>query len=376
MPAGLVSAYALRAYNVSERGVQSAGSGDWAAAAASFDEATRDDPYFAFYCFEAGYAYGILASRGDQDSLDVAIARYERGLQLEPNYSLNYANLGALYLQAGRAAEAQAAMQRAISLSGPPGWWLYHLNYGVISERMGETAAAGDAYLDALNARGSIAEAQFWQASGLRRTVLRNWLNAQDGTPITDRVLNGFALLEAADVALAQEEFEGAWRADPINPTVYEGLARTALASHDIDLAAAYLAAAISLQTASNEAKVSPLLTWAELSAMQGESAQARSHYESAFSAVSDATIHGWGTNGFNPYAWFVFGRNTMPVDLLPQLTRADVSPEMARRLLPLGLMLEEDGDLPSAEALYVRLLEFDSGLAAARQRLVALRDR
>ncbi len=112
------SDWALRPF---ARGVGFAERGDWAAAARSFGLAADRDSGLAFYHFQAGYAWGRVASTSNSESaLPKAIGAYEAGIRLEPNYPLNHANLAALYKQAGRLDEAREQMQDALE-SSPPG---------------------------------------------------------------------------------------------------------------------------------------------------------------------------------------------------------------------------------------------------------------
>ncbi|MBI3763284.1 MAG: hypothetical protein HY260_15670, partial [Chloroflexi bacterium] len=164
-----------------------------------------------------------------------------------------------------------------------------------------------------------------------------------------------------------------AWQIDSQSSAVYLGFAELALARGELSQADGYLRAALWVQTQSNAEKVAPLLAWAELAARQGDTDAALVRYRQAFDAVTDYTIFGWGSWGWNPYAWFVFQRRSLPVDVLPQLTRADFTPDLGRRLLPLGALYESRGEDESALFVYRRLLANDPALTEARDRIARL---
>ncbi|MCS6781539.1 MAG: tetratricopeptide repeat protein, partial [Geminicoccaceae bacterium] len=76
---------------------------------------------------------------------------------------------------------------------------------------------------------------------------------------------------------------------------------------------------------------------------------------------------------GWTPHAYFAYQRRALPVDELPQLARADLSPEMARRLLPLGELRLANGQPEKAADLYRALLRIEPALDEARVRLAEL---
>ncbi|MBI3361918.1 MAG: hypothetical protein HY023_12505, partial [Chloroflexi bacterium] len=371
----LFTAYSFRAQSIGEMAIDSALEGNWKASAGQFDLAAQADPHFAFYWLESGYAYGVLAANGDAASLDAAIGRTERGLALEPDYALNHANLGALYWQAGRRDDAMREMRRAVELA--PAASLFRLNVGLFEEATGDGDAALRDYRAALDLDPALAAGVLWPTTPLRASALDGWRAARepDRPPRTAAQFTAKARSEiaASDMSSAERDLSAAWQIDSQSSAVYLGFAELALARAELSQADRYLRAALWVQTQSNAEKVAPLLAWAELAARQGDTDAALVRYRQAFDAVTDYTIFGWGSWGWNPYAWFVFQRRSLPVDVLPQLTRADFTPDLGRRLLALGALYESRGEDESALLVYRRLLANDPALTEARDRIARL---
>ena len=115
---GFWSNLALMAFN---DGVRLARDGEWEEAAQSFGRAVEIDGRFAFYSLQHGYALGAIAADSHDDTrLNEAIGAYERGIELEPNYAVNHANLFALYWEAGRWDEALRELEAALDLARYP----------------------------------------------------------------------------------------------------------------------------------------------------------------------------------------------------------------------------------------------------------------
>ncbi len=366
LAAALFTAYSLRAYALSEQAVEAGSSGDWARAAQGFDEAANADPALAFYWQQAGYAYGWLAAAGDAAALEAGIARLERGRDLEPAYAVTHANLAALYWQAGRHAEALAAMQQASQLA--PLAATYHLNLGRYAEALNQPDVAQTAYQRFLALRPMSAGLSFWTETPVRRQALATSLPTE-AAPL-ERVRTRIA---AGQIHDAEQFLLEAWRDNAQLPWVYVGLAEVARARGDWALADRQIENSLWVQNVHIEQQVAALLTAGEIALAQGRTAEALARYENVWWAVSEYGSLGWGSAGWTPHAYFVYQRRALPVDELPQLARADLSPEMARRLLPLGELHLADGRREAAADLYRALLRVEPALAEARARLAAL---
>ncbi|MCZ7542426.1 MAG: O-antigen ligase family protein [Anaerolineae bacterium] len=117
------------------------------------------DPWLDLYPMHEAYILGLRAA-DNPDDLPAAIAAHERSLDLNPSWDEGWHNLGGLYAQAGRYADAAAAAETAIAWNPvKPG---YHLRLGVYREALGDAAAARAAYLEALRWHPELASSGFW----------------------------------------------------------------------------------------------------------------------------------------------------------------------------------------------------------------------
>ena len=355
-------AYSLRAYLDSERAVNAAWAGDWQTTSVEFDNAIDHDPGLGLYWFEQGYTQGVLAAQGNDDALTKSIAFYERGLSHEPHYSLHYANLSALTWQAGDHNSAIARLEHAIEQA--PHMPIFYFNLGIYHETLGDFESATQAYRQTLSLQPELAVSDFWRQSEFRREMLSVWkdANVADTPPQNDLEL-GKAALESGDFAAAESYLESAWKRKNRSISLYVALAELAHGRDKLDEAEGYLQAALWLQNPkSNKAKVLPLLMLAEIKLERGDPLQALVYFQQVYVAVTDTTIYGWGTKGWDPYAWFVFQRRSLPVDLLPQLDRLPLTPELIKRLMPLADLYEKMGEQVKSDEV-IRTLNNSSSI-------------
>ncbi len=339
----------------SGQGVRLANAGRWSEAVPLLDRATRQDPYLAFYRFQAGYAHGRLAAgNGGDDHLAPAIAHYRAGLRLDPEYSLNYANLSVLYWQAGQSDQAITAMQEALALSTQVS--LYHLNLGYEYEALGREEEALAAYTRALDTASGRAEALYWQQTPLRQRALADWQAAHPPPPlppspqtIDDYLRLGWHALDSGQPTEALDVFRQVLALDETSLSAYHGLAVAQMDLGQYAEAERALRMAFSLPIGNPEERLYPLLTWGQLARRQGRLEEAIAHYELALGMVYDYNVYGYGTFGWSPYGWNIFQRESLQSDLLPQWVRADLTPELVARFEELAQWYEEAGESDKA---------------------------
>ncbi len=380
IPAGVLiaaAAWSTWAYQPFHRGVVAAAQDRWPAAAALLDEAAARDPRLAFYHLQSGFAHGTLAAQpGGQDHLAPAIASYERGIALEPNYSVNHANLATLYWQAGRPAEAIAHLQRAVTLA--PAEPLWALNLGRYYEALGQREAARQQYEQVLSWHP--APAAFWRATPFREEVWADWQRDHPLAPppdspqsYEDYVALGQRALADDDLATAVAVFTQAIRLAPGRAEGYLGLGQASLSQGRYAQADEYLRIANFTYAPAPQTAMNILFTWGQLARRQGQPAQATARYERALDFIRHRTSQGLGMMGVSEYGWYMFHRESIAPDLLPQLSRVDVTDEIAQRYFELGQMYEESDRIEKAIATYRELLAAAPDFAPARERLAAL---
>ena len=359
------------------QGVQLANQGQWAQAAPLIDKAASLDPYLAFYRLQSGYVHGRLAAQ-DRTHLEQAIEKYERGIALEPCYSLNHANLASLYRQAGRDEEALQQMKAAINLA--PGESLYHLNLGHYYEQLGFNQDAAFEYQFFLSRKPSLAESSYWRQTPLRQQAVEQWKEANPTPTVTssprsykDYTRLGWQKLDQKQPEQALAAFQMALSLDDTQVEAYHGMGATYMALGEHEQAEYYLQASLNILTFNMGEKMGPLLTRGRLAYLQGELDEAITSYELALSMVEEYTIYGWGTLGWSPYGNFLFQRESTAPDLLPQLLRADITDRLAERYLELGGWYEEIGDQDKAIETYRRVLAAVPDFLAAARRLEEL---
>lgn len=356
LAAATFAIYGLNAYWHADKAVILGSEGNWGAAAAEMQTAANADPGVGLYWLQTGYAYGRLAE-ADPEFMDEAIGSYEKGIQIEPEYALNRANLASLLWSASYQQEALHQMRIATSMA--PGAWLLLINQGVYEEQMELGADSMASYGLALNFRPEIVGAEFWKQSELRARAAQ----IATETAIQDDPGSGAALVAAAREKVRTSEFAAArsllaeaHSKNDQDIRLYVGLGELALATGDLDLAEQYMQAALWIQVTNNQAKVEAVLLGAEISLASGDREEALRRFELAYLAILADTSYGWGSYGWSPYAWFVFQRRAFPEDLLPQLERADISTTIAARLLPLVDLYEEMGETQKAQEVLAAL--------------------
>ncbi len=144
------------------------GEEDWRASLPHFERAIALDPQLSLYHLLHGHVLGVAAAKGEV-APQAAIAAYETFTQQEPSYAAAWANLGALYWQAGAQESALSAMQRAAALA--PESWLFHYMLGTYYEQLGDQDAAQRAFSASLAAQPSAALYPVWRETPLRRAL-------------------------------------------------------------------------------------------------------------------------------------------------------------------------------------------------------------
>jgi O-antigen ligase/Tfp pilus assembly protein PilF len=348
----LLGGYSLRAYSNFNQGLKLFEQGDLKGAVEFFDSAAQKDPGMAHYWFTSGYTYGLLSAVGNDNALDEAINRYERGIAIEPVYGLNHANLGMLYWSDGNYEKSIEQLNQATVLAK----WedLFWLNLGFLFEETGQNDLSVDAYKASLSFRPENITSAFWESTSIRQFVKEekqeDFYENPDLTEIEGRIEQARNALLRGDIKEAEDLFIATQEKQPHFSLPYLGLGELAIAQGDLDSADRYLKVALSMQSLTYDDKVWPLLAWAQVGLMQGEEEDAFERFRLLYEMVTEYPIAGWGRKGRTEYAWIVFRRTGLPLDVLPQVIRIDLTPELATGLLPLIEMYEEQGEFEAAE--------------------------
>lgn len=218
LPAALLAAFAawtLWGYQPYASSLPTAEKGDWQTAARLVAESARRDPALALYPTLAGLSWGQAWGQSqDPHALAHALAQaraaLRASLEIEPAYSLSWANLAALDFQAGDPNTALEHMRRAALLA--PSQAVYPLNLGWYAEQAGSRSEAERFYRQALALNPAWRSHPFWQRSELRQNLLQSLDPLPPALPAYWQQAN--SALEKGDLAaarflLAQAEASG-----------------------------------------------------------------------------------------------------------------------------------------------------------------------
>ncbi len=165
------------------------------------EQSYRLDPALTLRLFRLALLEARLAHQTNNPALaQSAIKHYQTGLQQEPIFGLNSANLAGLLWQQGRPTEAIAMMERSIVADQNS---LYWLNLGYFYEQQQDWDNASAAYGRVLALSPDLAGSGFWQASTPRA---ERWPDFVDRAVSSDDELAQKQLL--VRLALAQEDFD------------------------------------------------------------------------------------------------------------------------------------------------------------------------
>jgi len=123
--------------------------GNFREAAEDLQPVIDSEPSLSLYRAQQAFLLGLAANEGDSQAAQDAIAAYERVVQMEPNYAPYWANLSALYWNAGQMEQGFEAMQKAVTIA-PEAWQLQY-DLGLYAETLGgREDIAREAYQQAL----------------------------------------------------------------------------------------------------------------------------------------------------------------------------------------------------------------------------------
>ncbi len=280
-------------------------------AQALFQEALRREPWSVIAHQQMGKVYALESEQGDSAALPKAVSELEQVVARDQSWSLNWINLAALYQQQGDLAKARQALDAAVKAA--PDWSLPYLDLGLVAEKQGDRDTALAAYVQALN-KGETVEAGFWAGSPVRVDAAAQWKAAQ---PVKMQ-----QSIEDLRAAVAQ---------NPETPGPYLALAAAELKAGNlervepllqrVDVTFAYLPELIERD-------------WlrAELSAAQGDYAQAAKLGEGVLRSYDQVGMFGPGTYGDLHYEHFMYRRPGMALEILPQVVRVEATRVVERR--------------------------------------------
>lgn len=267
-----------RTYNTYVAGERMLIHGDYDNAVRLLQQAANRQPANPLYWAEYGYACGLAAANGNPAYLQPGIRAYEKALTLERPHATWWANLAALYWQAGEHETAIHAMRQAAQFApNAPDIWI---NLGLYLEESNRRADAIQAYIAALEASPAWGISSFWDETALRKRVRK----AHMGGPIP--YVQAEEQWQAGDLHGGIRILEATIENDPSQPRPYFSIARLYVHAGQYDAARDNLAAARVLAHSD--------LDWAWINAVEAELALAEGNEAAWTEKLSGARARLW----------------------------------------------------------------------------------
>jgi len=283
------------------RAVTFANQNQWQQAYHTYQQAVQRDTGNALAHQQLALSAAVLAEKGNQNLLAVAIEQMETTIQLEPSWALNHANLAALYLENNDLDNAVLSAEKAFILA--PRAPLYALNLGFILEQTGNEPLAKEAFLKALDLSPAWSTASYWEESILRTDALNQWVQTQPASePLT---------LEESKIILENNNLYS-W--------AYNQYAAELLEQGIMDEARKTLINAALVYTNSIGDSVETDWLWAEYNAQIGDFEKAIELGSSAIKNHHHNGVYGPGSFGALQYAPNLFRLSAMALEIVPQM--------------------------------------------------------
>jgi putative inorganic carbon (HCO3(-)) transporter len=328
-------------YAYFSRGASMAAGGRWEAGSQLMERATELDPGFPFYHFQRGLVYGHLAAREGTPYLDRALEQYEVGLSQEPHYSLNHANLAALYWQDGQTDAAIACIREAIELA--PAAPDYAIQLGSYYEQLGSRADAVRLYETAITIDPSLIADLFWQGSELRHDFIADHRSEASSAQPSSSLQQGQTAYDEGRYGEAAAYFETILSTHRGNAKAHTGLGLAYLALGKEDAAIHSFRVAIFLGD-----RKEPHLALGRAANERGDLAEAIAEFENGLIQPLYSDFYGPG----------VYRREGIYQSRLPQLPHLGLTEALVDDYLELARMYEQAGATDHAQALYLMILE------------------
>ena len=340
------------------RGVELANQQAEAEAASQFQTALKRDSRYAIYWFQAGLNHGKVASNTDNPvdkAKRLALARnaYLEGLAQEPNYSVNWMNLGLVYWEEGQIEQGLKAVEDAVLLAPrQPG---YHLTYGRLLEEAQHHQRAGEAYQRALELRPDWAESAYFRETHLRREVTSQWTELES-IEHKDPASRAAAYLEARQLGEAREMIDSL--SEKNNPEVFYLRGKLEMASGRLDEAEAALQTAHWMVRDGSWLDIEINLALGKTYHLQEMYQQAAESYSLALSGLDQYSSFGFGTLGISEYSWYNYYRPAAAVDLLPGFEVIRYPDKVLDHFPRVISSYQETGRTEEADELYLEQLD------------------
>ncbi len=184
------------------------------------------DPHLELYDLQRAYILGLMAEEDPFTHWSAAIDAHLESLEDNPTFDVGYANLAALYAQAGNYEAAIPHITKAAYIR--PDFWEYKVKLAEYLEENSQADAAKATYVRALYQELDIARSDYWQRSDLRQAALedfyehaspstativaiyRDWPDRADASVANIDPVESYDYLAMAQYAVYIGDYEGA----------------------------------------------------------------------------------------------------------------------------------------------------------------------
>lgn len=317
--AGLVLILAWGLYFVQQpylSAINKAGMEGWQQTAEGLDQSVERLSLSPLLQREAGYAWAELAALGDSAALEKAILRFEAAAENDPNFALNWLNLGALQRASGDLDGSRASLETASEKAWK--WGLAWLNLGVVCEQQGDESCARQAYLRALELEPDWTSDPYWQGNPLRMSVSAAAKAEQTGSgsleplPMEEAIQQPYTqpVLKTAEEKIRTGKLDDAERLLKLAPMLFVRRESELIELHWLE---------------------------AELAAAQGDFALAAELGLAAREEFETNRLNDSIAAGVNLYGSGIYQLPTLGIDLVPQVTWMEYPGDWQNRMAQLS---------------------------------------
>lgn len=365
--------WSVLVYHTFNLGLKATYRQDWEAAAEYFDKVTQQDPWNAHYWLQSGFAHGYLALdvKGELNNeleLDKAIQAFEKGIELEPVYPVNRANLAVLYWQNEESELAIESLE--IALDQTDRQPSFYLTLGKYYESLGQGEKATAAYNQALRLRSDWSQSYYFRETDFRKSYVYDWMADNSNLVLTRRksYLDGWQALQKEEYSNAKDFFQ--IKIEDNNAEAFLGLGLAYSGLEQYDQAVRALETAAFVGRLSDWQQVKLHLTLGEIERLRGDDQAAVKAFEEALSLFEYYSSYGLGYGGTVNYGGYVFHRSSIPLDMLPGIQIIFYNDEVIRGMIALGDSYRAIGDEDAAMDTFNEILIIAPGSAEVIDRL------
>jgi tetratricopeptide (TPR) repeat protein len=332
--------FTLRGSDQFQLGIDAANDGDWNAAEAQICAAYETSPHISHYAFQCALIQAKIAFlENDTDALEKSISMYEAGLQSDPYWPINWANLAALEWQSGERTNALTHMQQALDFA--PRDAILALNTGWMMEQLGDEVGARDHYELTLKSNPGLIETVFFTQTNLRTRALADFVPGVIQTSAYSLAQAGMRAINDRNLNQAEEYLLGALSIDHNYADAYAWLARVHLELGDLDQAEYNISLALFLTDASPHVRMEA----SRIAQFKGNEAEAMDHLQRAYSLLRDK-------HHYMLHSLVFYMRPTLSFDLVPQLIDPKLNSFTVDSFQELAEYLKTSGDVDTARSV------------------------